>query len=205
MQLILVALALVLAASAFGASRLLSRSSSPAGPAGRLLSTRLKSMSVEDVEKLLARVERSPEPDPTMGAMCYDMAGPPDVAEYVCPVCGEKTVYSDEHTWFLGFELPTVRLLIEEAASASGLEMTLDESQFCSFCSPGEDDPGLVLSIEYADGGKAVSEIGELDARLLSGLLSGELSYVTGNDGTEPLRPETGRLREILGLPVDWP
>ena len=28
-----------------------------------------------------------------MGAMCYDMCMPPPVTEYVCPVCGEKTLY----------------------------------------------------------------------------------------------------------------
>src|SRR5512137_2277649 len=137
MQIALVALALVLALSAFGASRLRARSTSVGSSGGRLLSERLKSMSVREVEKLLARVERSPEPDPTMGAMCYDMAGPPSVAEYVCPVCGEKTVYSDDNTWFLSYELPTARLLLEQAASASGLDVALDESQFCSSCSPG--------------------------------------------------------------------
>jgi hypothetical protein len=200
MHLFLVAIALVIAASAFGISTIRARSASAARPGGRLSSARLKSMSEREVEKLLAAVERSPEPEPTMGAMCYDMAGPPSTCEYVCPACGEKTVYSDDNTWLLSYELPTIRLLIEQAA-ASGLDMALDESRFCSSCTPGEVDPGLLLEIEYEDGREIVSEISEFDARLLAGLLSGELSYVTENDGSEPLRPELGRLRELLGVP----
>lgn len=199
MQALAVVLAILLAASAFGAARILSRS--PAGPpGGKLNAATLKSMSREQIEKLLSRIERSPEPEPTMGAMCYDMAGPPSVAEYICPVCGEKTLYSDDHTWLVAYELQSIRAMTEDAAARSGLEVTLDESQFCSFCTAGDEDPQLVLEVRYEDGARCSTEVGEFDIRLLSAFLSGGLSYVTETDGTEPLRPELDRLREILGI-----
>jgi hypothetical protein len=199
MQAVAVVIAILVAASAFGAVRLSSRC--PAGPSGgKLNAARLKSMSRQEIEKLLSRVERSPEPEPAMGAMCYDMAGPPGVAEYICPACGEKTIYSDDHTWLVAYELQSIRAMTEDAASRSGLELTLDESQFCRFCTAGDEDPQLVLEVTYEDGARSSAEVGELDIRLLSAFLSGGLSYVTETDGTEPLRPELERLREILGM-----
>ena len=49
----------------------------------------------EEMQRRLAALAQSKPPrDLSPGAMCYRMAGPPEVAEYRCPACGAKTWYA---------------------------------------------------------------------------------------------------------------
>jgi hypothetical protein len=171
-------------------------------PQGRFSADRLKSMSREEVRRLLERVQKSDEPESTFGAMCYEAVALPDVAEYVCPVCGEKTVYASGGASTILYELPAARRLFDELIASTELDMFLDESQFCSSCSGGDTAPSLVLRLTYDDGTSVSTEVGEMDIRLLSGLLTGSLTYSTFNEGTEPLKPSIERLGELVGIPV---
>ncbi|MCK5132026.1 MAG: hypothetical protein KAR40_07740 [Candidatus Sabulitectum sp.] len=49
-------------------------------------------LSVAQVNFLLARLESEEPPTQTMGVMCYEAMILPSVAEYICPVCGDKTL-----------------------------------------------------------------------------------------------------------------
>jgi hypothetical protein len=51
----------------------------------------------EELRRRLEELARSEPPrDLSPGAMCYSMMGPPAVAEYVCLLCGQKTLYALE-------------------------------------------------------------------------------------------------------------
>jgi hypothetical protein len=159
----------------------------------------LTAMSKGEVKRLLATIERAQAPEPKMGAMCYRMALPPDRMEYVCPTCGEKTLYEKEVSWTWMHQLDACRRLFKELPKHD--TMTLDESSFCRKCRPGTNAPSLRLVIRYDDRtSNVVSGITSQDLRLLKGLLSGDRSYRTSNEGQVPLKQELPRLRALLGI-----
>lgn len=163
----------------------------------------LGSLSMEQVNALLARLELREPPEPVMGAMCYEAMAYPAVADYVCPVCGEKTIYEVTHTGFIEWELPGCRRM---AASINGLtefEIILDETMFCRFCSEEtEENPRLLLRVASTDSFETVNDISIPDLRMLESFLQGHLYYVTANDSQIPLREHADRIRELLGVPV---
>jgi len=55
-----------------------------------------ENLTREQLDKLLNALAEKPAPEAKRMpmAMCYRMAAPPERVEYVCPQCGEKTIYS---------------------------------------------------------------------------------------------------------------
>ena len=164
----------------------------------------LGSVSWDEVEILLNRLQSQEEPDPVMGAMCYSIAAYPEVAEYICPVCGEKTEYSTYETHFNEWELQGCRRLFDSISAATELDLVLDETRFCSFCTPAEDhSPGLYLVLAREDDTVVSNQVNQHDLMILESFLKGRLYYFTWNDGQEPLKPHADRIRELLGLPAE--
>ena len=163
-------------------------------------SSAIKSMSRDEVSRLLERIAGEKEPEFVMGAMCYAVMAMPEVAEYVCPVCGEKTVYGSEHAATIQWGLSTARSIVDAIRSSSELDVVLDESGFCSRCAPDSVEPGLRLVVTYEDGTTSVAGVTSDDLRMLAGVLSGELYYLTSNDSRSPLAPNIERMRSILGI-----
>ena len=162
----------------------------------------METLSAEQVDVLLSRLEREEPPEPVMGAMCYSVAMPPEVAEYICPLCGEKTIYTNNVTEFISWALEDCRRLFDEVAGQTDMNLFLDESRYCSHCTPDTtEDPGLFLTVTRDDGSVISTRINKHDLLILNGFLKGTLYYETFTDGREPLKPFAGRLREILGLP----
>lgn len=195
---LLLILLLVLALSAAGAAgaRELSKRS-------RIVTAgSMKSMSVREVTHLLQAVAREPEPEYVMGAMCYAVMPIPEIAEYVCPVCGEKTVYGTGETPYILWQMDSARSLVAEMQATGTLDVTLDETSFCSFCSPDSMIPGLRLVVTYEDGTTVTPVVNVEDLRMLAGLLSGHLYYETSNDSQSPLRPNLERLGNLLGIEI---
>lgn len=193
---VLVAL-LLLAFSLAGAAGIRSTTSGKGSPVS---AARIKAMSRREISRMLERVAREDEPEFVMGAMCYAVMAMPEVAEYVCPVCGEKTVYGAGQAATIQWELSTARAMVESIRSVTDLDAMLDESSFCSFCGPDSVTPGMRLVVTYQDGSVNTAEIRIDDLRMLSGLLSGELYYLTSNDSRSPLGPNLDRLASILGV-----
>jgi hypothetical protein len=178
------------------------RSSKPIGTPNHpnITVQQVDSMSRAQIEKMLQNLQQQKAPKPTMGAMCYDMAGPPPTADYVCPVCGQKTVYSKD-TSFVTWELGACRREFEPMIKTGDLNMVLDESSFCSNCSPNADKHELVLKITYSDGTThSAGGINQTDLRMITYFLKGSLSFKGLQDGTEPLKDQIPRLRELLGI-----
>lgn len=159
----------------------------------------------EIAEKLKALSEREPPKDLGMGAMCYDQAGPPQTADYVCPVCGQRTQYSRDGslTMLVTYELQAMRAQVK---GLPGLDAVLDESELCRKCSPRVTAPELVLKVRYTEpGGGRIEEhrvrgVRPRDLTLLQEFLSGQAKH-TGEQGREsPLKDQLPRLRELLGV-----
>jgi len=180
-----------------------SRNSSVAGAGTQRPVTRqnMRSLSREQIQEKLKRLEARKAPEPKMGAMCYDMAAPPDRAEYVCPKCGEKTLYSKDNARIVAWEIEACRREFSTLRGASDLSLTLDESSYCAHCSPSARKHQLALVVQYADGSShTTAPISQGDMRILRDFLKGELSYETFNEGKQPLKNELPRLRELLGV-----
>ncbi len=158
-------------------------------------------LSTEEINALLNRLESQEPPDPTMGAMCYSPMAIPDSAEYICPVCGEKTIYTGYETQFIEWTLPGMRRMAESIDSLTEFHVGLDETQFCGFCSDSTyQDPQVILRVTLPDSIEIVNPVTSTDLRMLDSFLSGRLYYLTGNDAQVPMQEYADRLRELLGI-----
>jgi hypothetical protein len=167
-------------------------------PAAPTSAAGLAALNRAEMRQQLAKIERSARPEPKMGAMCYEMASPPERAEYVCPTCGERTLYGHEQAALIEWELETCRRLFRQLPQRK--TMTLDESSLCRKCRPDATVHELVLTIRFDDGTtNVVHGVTSDDLRLLAGALAGNLTGKTFDDGEEPLKEHLPRLRELLG------
>ncbi|MFO7627703.1 MAG: hypothetical protein R6V62_10615 [Candidatus Fermentibacteraceae bacterium] len=148
---------------------------------------------------MLFRIEREPAPDQIMGAMCYEPAAVPNRADYVCPVCGERTLYGYPEGYFILESIPPMRRIIEEMEGNDFFSATLGET-YCSVCHPGNEVRGVTLVIAYPEGDTVRTAVTLHDLRILEGFISGGLSYTDYFDALLPLRGNTDRLRTLLGI-----
>lgn len=166
---------------------------------GPLNIIRLLESSRTRLSMMLSRVEREPAPDQIMGAMCYEPMAVPNRADYVCPVCGERTLYGYPDGYFILESIPPMRRIIEEIEGNEFFSATLEE-MYCSACHPDNGVRGVTLVIAYPEGDTVRTAATLHDLRILQGFISGELSYTDSYDATLPLRGNTDRLRILLGI-----
>jgi hypothetical protein len=173
-------------------------SKAPAPQPAKVETQKLAVLSKGEVKKLLAGLEKTPEPAPRMGAMCYEMAMPPDRYEYVCPTCGEKTLYTREAAEVVGIDLSACRFHFERMPHKEA--MTLDESAFCQKCRPEGKYPELVLTIRFDDGtSKVIRGVTRRDMELLEAALKGE-THIDGPGEMKAVKDGLPRLQELLGV-----
>ena len=172
---------------------------------------KLTRREIED--RLAALARETPEvvnPPPSL-AMCYAPLIPIDRAEYVCPVCGEKTIYrhrkQDERylTDFVINTIPTFRIDIKYI---KGLDVRLDETQYCSECSPDVGDPNLALVVTYPSGATHRTEgVTAEDIKLLIEFTHGKKIHESEEPGPDktktPLNEHLKRLSDLLGVPYE--
>ncbi len=167
--------------------------------------------------ELAARLERlAASPPPTElapGAMCYDTAVAPLRTEYVCPTCGEKTLYAQSDAEggagrrvgaeTLGVLRDGIEHYRREVERLASLSAALDESQLCKKCSPDVRDPEVVLVIAPpgATAPHRTAGVSPEDLRLLREFAAGADRHDLGPDGERPLKDYLPRIRELLGLP----
>ena len=165
-----------------------------------------KDVTQERIDRLLAEVAEKPAPDEVVSfAMCYESFSLPERIEYVCPICGAKTIHvkeAAEAEWkgrYHRKKLKEVRKL--------GLNVTLDERAFCDSCRKKTDihDGVLGFYVNVTVNGKvARTLVDELDWQRLIAFLEGKDTWTYqdwegGSDYTKPLKPELPRIRELLG------
>lgn len=188
------------AAAAIAAAGLIGAAARGGGEAEeRGISSRsLKGLSGAELDSMLLRLRTDKAPEPTLGAMCYDMAVPAPVTEYICPVCGERTVY-EEWCWLL-HELPRSRALFEVIEDSVDISVALDERLLCSHCAPTEGEARLVLVAIPAEGDTVRNDVSQTDLVMLLSFLQGNLTYEDDFGATLPLQPHADRLALLLGL-----
>ena len=119
-----------------GTARADEKAQEPTRPAN-VTTNFIKGLNRTEIQKKLQKLSETPPPkDLKPGACCYEMAAPPDRAEYVCPKCGEKTLYSKEQAWFVEQDVPNARRGMVELQKVAKRGVALDESQFCRHWRP---------------------------------------------------------------------
>lgn len=158
--------------------------------------------SKQQIKEKLEVLANFPAPEVLKnGAMCYKIAAPPNRTEYVCPVCGERTVHTDNMARFIERELPVCRTL---ADSIYGVELTIDEKSFCKKCSPEVKDPSLCINTKFAGETteNTVCDIDSDDMQLLYEFMKGKLTHKDDYDNETPLKNYTERLSQLLGIAI---
>jgi hypothetical protein len=135
----------------------------------------------------------------SMGAMCYEVAAPPKRAEYICPVCGEKTLYSSQYVSVILQHIPVGRSM---AKQIKGIGFRLDESQFCKKCSPDVKEPQLCIITKLKDESTESKCCGVYseDFDIISEFISGKFIHKTDYDSEEPMKDHIDRLKQLLNL-----
>jgi hypothetical protein len=160
----------------------------------------------EEVQNRLMKLSKSPPPaDLKMGATCYRVAIPPNRGEFVCAKCGERTLYSSDskdgrtNGWLISSELPECRRRLKEIR---GLDLKLDETEFCKKCSPSSKSPQLILITKYRgdDQVHRFKGISSEDLTVLKEFLDGSDRHLSRTDTETPLSGYSARLSKILDL-----
>lgn len=165
--------------------------------------TGLTASSKVDIDNLLKRVAEKPVPEELrMGAMCYEMAMPPERAEYVCPSCGTKTIHALNHVsrgWRSEvLVIKQYRGYIEQL-NKLGLAAKLDESFLCSTCKK-EGVSGLFLEVTLGKQMVRTAITDMNDLRKLIAFVQGDLIWKGDQDRELPLKPELPRIKQLLGI-----
>jgi hypothetical protein len=219
----IIAAALVVVCLLLSGSRGFSQTT--AGPPGKTdkppaatTAEKIKSLDREQVRDLLKKLVNTPAPKDLKSsfAMCYNTAPPPTRADYVCPKCGERTVYdagdnvpplerADRDTIpIVQWEIAACRRKMKGLQKVAGDAMSLDEAQFCRKCSPKVNAPKLVLHVKYkGEKPRDIENIESEDLRLLQDFLAGK--SVTEDDAgcKSLLKDDLPRLQELLGVKLD--
>jgi len=170
--------------------------------------------SKQDIEKQLEEIKKAPAPENLkIGAMCYVVIEPPKRTDYVCPNCGEKTLYAKISTidpnenflWIISeklYDLEECKKLVKQIEK---ITIALDESQFCKHCSPDIQEPNLGLIIKYPDSQEVhrVWDINNLDLILLKAFTEGQLKFEPSHDWEWDIKSHISRLEELLGVDIE--
>ncbi len=171
----------------------------PSPPAEPVKAETVSKLSRSEVQRLLQRLLSEPPPPQAQGAMCYAPLPPKETADYVCPACGEKTVYAgkDVHQ---PEEALAARRAFESLKAVAGDAVAMDETTFCRKCRPEARRGVVTLTIRYDDGTTVRQTVTASEIGLLTNLLRGDLSQRTWNDGQEPLQPQVPKLEKLTGV-----
>jgi len=163
----------------------------------------------QEVDALLAKIAKTPAPTNLMpGASCYKEAMPPKRAEYVCPDCGKKTLYTDDENqwtpWHLIHRELAKHRRNRDTLRDLGWDVKLDETALCAKCRKSGKSRDLFIEITI-DGKTTRTELKNHDLDQLLAFAEKRLVW-RGTYGEEhPLKPELPRIRELLGTPEEKP
>ena len=167
-----------------------------------------KNMTKQEILEKLSLLEKTNAPEKlSIGAMCYKVAGPPDRVEYICPVCGEKTLYSSSQNKTNKIkEIDTIDSILpfwrKNISTLEKFNIKLDESQFCSKCSPEIKEPKLGIVVRYTDDSEPVKiyDISIDDYSLLYEFFNNKTIHKGDRDSETPLKDHQKRISELLGI-----
>lgn len=155
--------------------------------------------SKKELELMLYQLSKSKKPtNLEPGAMCYSMAMAPDSVPYVCPLCGEKTIYTNQFKNFIFYDLPQCRRI---AVSLKEHGILVDETSFCSHCRKSEENINLCIYVYSKEGELAHScNVNQFELSLLLAFFDGD-KVVEGGHGNEiAVKDHINKIRDLLGL-----
>lgn len=160
----------------------------------------VKSMTRKELQSSLKKLSDAPAPPRAMGAMCYETVGPPATAKYVCPICGEHTLYTND-TWEVDYGIQACRREFDLLQGIAQHAVSLDEADFCRKCRPSVASPKLAL-VTVIDGNRTnrVTGITNDDIRILHEFLTGKTTHMTSTGGEIPLKEFIPRIELLLGI-----
>jgi len=164
--------------------------------------------SKKQIDEKLKRLAETPPPEKlATGAMCYKVAFETHInIEYVCPICGEKTIYKKEkhpdQSWLIQNLERNINSCRNEIENVKGINIKLDESQFCNKCSPNFENPqlGLLINIAGQSDTTKIYGINKFDIQLIHEFLTDKLVHLDDYDFETPLKDKIDRIKELLGL-----
>jgi hypothetical protein len=166
-----------------------------------------------EVTQRLQELSLAPAPtDLARGAMCYKVAMPSERHEYICPTCGEKTLYAKDDgdrtknikdlAWTLHRDLDLCRRIVREIRKIS---VKLDESQFCRKCKPDVEAPQLELVVTYEEDVEPHRAKGVRpdDLLLIKDFVEGKTKHTCSTDRQTPMKNHVKRLADLLGIDME--
>lgn len=133
------------------------------------------------------------------GAMCYEIAAPPDRIEYFCPVCKSKTFYDRT------FSINIIGFVRKWPAKFKklGLESRIDESDYCSKCSKDKKfdakHPRAIYWEITVDKRVIRNKLNFGDYHLLEAFLQKKNKIAISKEQEEMLKKSLPRLNQLLG------
>jgi hypothetical protein len=192
--------------------------SNPTIPPPVVTTTDMKTLDRKAIKLLLKNIVNSPAPkNLKQGATCYKTAMPPNRADYICPKCGERTLYDDSsldwkqpnahlkaHARDVLLYIPACRREFEQLRKITKDAIVFDESQFCRKCSPNTVNPKRMLHIFYSDGTKYDFEnINSSDLRELHDLFEGKMVTKGENDSEFAMQQCLTQIQKVLGIKME--
>lgn len=140
--------------------------------------------------------------DKPVGAMCYDTAAPMDRLEYICPKCGEVTLYS-----FISeasSAVSNINYLRNLVKKITKMQVTLDESRLCTYCGPKATANELCIIVQANKNSKPKKTCGitESDINLLYEYSEGQKEHTDVFGFKAPIENYYERLEELLGVKI---
>jgi hypothetical protein len=137
---------------------------------------------------------------------CYMTGMRLTTAEYICPVCGYKTLYDKDRTAWVVKEIVGYRRGFDQLNRVSPLKMTLDESSLCAQCSPNATEHQVGLTVTHGDGtSQTTSPVSWNDLSILREYFEGHLTDYTPNMTPGMIRENTFRIGQLLGRDIPSP
>jgi hypothetical protein len=160
-----------------------------------------KSSQRNDIQQRLQKLANSKARKiKNVEAVCYITILETKCYEYICPKCGEKSIFPKNE----GFdqEFSACRRAVKNIKE---IHVELDESKFCIKCSPDYSDRSFVLLIYY-EGEKEpyrAKGIGLESLVLIKEFLSGSRNHTDEFGVVTPLKYYVKRLSELLGVEIE--
>jgi len=162
----------------------------------------LEQLSRSELADKLGQLPKNPDLfEEPVGAMCYDTAAPLNRVQFICPDCGEMTVY---HSTF-GDNIDELSSYLLLVSKITKIDVELDQSQFCKKCSPTVTSPQYGLLVKYGKNKKAhkTSNISDEDINLLYEFSEGMKEHTTlYSYDKRPIIEYKKRLEELLGTKI---
>lgn len=152
------------------------------------------------VDKLAELPDISANTSRSINAMCYDTAAIPHRTQYICPVCGERTLYTKYYD-VNGIDVDQMPYYRNQIKKITKIDVKLDESQLCKKCSPNIESPQLCLIVREDKNSETHKTCGikEEDINLLYEYSEGIKVHSTWS-GNSPLSNYKARLEKLLGV-----